>query len=78
MRFSCSVSRFLLGCYLLGVMVTLRFFFSGSVCVVYIRFRRNKMLHNAERVKKVVSDSPGLVDFAIGPVNLFLTCPTGK
>ena len=29
------------------------------------------MLYNAERAKKVVSDSPGLVDFAIGPVNLF-------
>ena len=29
-----------------------------------------------QRAKKVVSDSPGLVDFAIGLV--FLTCPIGK
>ena len=28
--------------------------------------------------KKVVSDSPGLVDFAVGLVFLFLTCPMGK
>ena len=28
--------------------------------------------------KKVVSDSPGLVDFAIGQVILFLTCVMGK
>ena len=31
-----------------------------------------------QRAKKVVSDSLGLVDFAIGLVILFLTCPTGK
>ena len=31
-----------------------------------------------QRAKKVVSDSPGLVDFAIGLVNSVLTCPTGK
>ena len=31
-----------------------------------------------QRAKKVVSDSPGLVDFAIGLVILFLTCPMGK
>ena len=28
-----------------------------------------------QRAKKVVSDNPGLVDFAIG---LVLTCPTGE
>ena len=28
--------------------------------------------------KKVVSSSPGLVDFTIGLVILFFTCPTGK
>ena len=28
-------------------------------------------MHN-QRAKKVVSDSPGLVDFAIGPVNSVL------
>ena len=30
------------------------------------------------RAKKVVSDSIGLVDFAIGQGILFLSCPTGK
>ena len=34
--------------------------------------------HLAQRAKKVVSNSPGLVDFAIGLVNSVLTCPTGK
>ena len=28
--------------------------------------------------KKVVSDSPGLVDFAIGPVNSVLNLPDGQ
>ena len=31
-----------------------------------------------QRAKKVVSDSPGLVDFAIGQVNSVLFCPTDK
>ena len=31
-----------------------------------------------QRAKKVLSNSPGLVDFAIGLVNSVLTCPTGK
>ena len=31
-----------------------------------------------QRAKKVVSDCPGLVDFAIGQVNSVFTCPTGK
>ena len=31
----------------------------------------------SQRAKKVLSDSPGLVDFAIGLVNSVLTCPTG-
>ena len=30
-----------------------------------------------QRAKKVVSDSPGLVDFAIGPVNCVLNLPNG-
>ena len=33
-----------------------------------------KWKSNEQRAKKVVSDSPGLVDFVI----LFLTCPMGK
>ena len=31
-----------------------------------------------QRVKKVVSDSPGLVDFAIGLVNSVLNFPEGQ
>ena len=31
-----------------------------------------------QRAKKVVSDSPGLVEFAMGQVNLVSTCPMGK
>ena len=38
---------------------------------------RSGKLH-FQRAKKGLSDSLGLVDFAIGLVILFLTCPTGK
>ena len=31
-----------------------------------------------QRAKKVVSDSPGLVDFAIGLVNSFFNLPDGQ
>ena len=31
-----------------------------------------------QRAKKVVSDNPGLVDFAIGPVNPGLDLPRGQ
>ena len=31
-----------------------------------------------QRAKKVVSDSPGVVDFAIGPVNFVLYLPDGQ
>ena len=31
-----------------------------------------------QRARKVVSDSPGLVDFAIGPVNSVLDFPEGQ
>ena len=33
---------------------------------------------HVQRAKKVLSDSPGLVDFAIGLVNSVFTCPKGK
>ena len=36
------------------------------------------LLLHIQRAKKVLSDSPGLVDFAIGLVNSVFTCPTGK
>ena len=32
----------------------------------------------AGRAKKVLSDSPGLVDFAIGPVNSVFNLPDGQ
>ena len=34
--------------------------------------------HTYQRAKKVVSESPGLVDFAIGPVNAVLNLPKGQ
>ena len=40
-----------------------------------------KLAHWAEikqRAKKVVSNSPGLVDFAIGPVNSVVNLPDGQ
>ena len=33
------------------------------------------MFHPCQRAKKVVSDSPGLVDFAIGLVNSVINLP---
>ena len=35
-------------------------------------------LSGKQRAKKVVSDSPGLVDFAIGPVNSVFNLPDGQ
>ena len=35
-------------------------------------------LLDSQRAKKVVSDSLGLVDFAIGPVNSVLNLPDGQ
>ena len=35
-------------------------------------------LHHNQRAKKVVSDSPGLVDFAIGLVNSIFNLPDGQ
>ena len=34
--------------------------------------------HNIQRAKKVVSDSPGLVDFSIGLVNSVFNLPDGQ
>ena len=36
------------------------------------------MICNQQRAKKVMSDSPGLVDFAIGIVNSVLNLPDGE
>ena len=36
------------------------------------------MSHPCQRAKKVVSDSPGLVDFAIGLVNSVINLPDGQ
>ena len=35
-------------------------------------------INQPERAKKVVSDSPGLVDFAIGLVNFVINLPDGQ
>ena len=34
--------------------------------------------HRPQRAKEVVSDSPGLGDFAIGPVNSVFNLPDGQ
>ena len=38
----------------------------------------NIIPHMLQRAKKVVSDSPGLVDFAIGLVNSVFNLPDGQ
>ena len=43
--------------------------------LIGIRYSRD---HYSQRAKKVVSDSPGLVDFAIGLVNSVLNLPDGQ
>ena len=35
-------------------------------------------MHYGQRAKKVLSDSPGLVDFAIGLVNSVFSLPDGQ
>ena len=42
----------------------------------HVNFDRLSLL--VQRAKKVVSDSPGLVDFAIGPVIFVLNLPNGQ
>ena len=39
---------------------------------------KNKSLKCKQRAKKVMSDSPGLVDFAIGLVNSVVHLPDGQ
>ena len=39
---------------------------------------RINFIHFTQRAKKVVSDSPGLVDFAIGLVNSVFNLPDGQ
>ena len=38
----------------------------------------SKLLCSAQRAKKVLSDSPGLVDFAMGLVNSVFNLPDGQ
>ena len=40
--------------------------------------RSMAFLHDTQRAKKVVSDSPGLVDFAIRLVNSVFNLPDGQ
>ena len=42
------------------------------------RHRKYHLRYLAQRAKKVVSDSPGLVDFAIGLVIFVLNLPDGQ
>ena len=47
-----------------------------ALFLVLCVFSRNNMA--SQRAKKVVSNSPGLVDFAIGLVNSVINLPDGK
>ena len=47
-----------------------------NIQLIIIGFRISVCL--GQRAKKVVSDSPGLVDFAIGLVNSALNLPNGQ
>ena len=47
--------------------------------VLFCVFRFSKdSFNNSQRAKKVLSDSPGLVDFAIGLVNSVFNLPDGQ
>jgi len=48
---------------------------SGTRKFLPVFQKSSKKREAAQRAKKVVSDSPGLVDFAIGLVNSFLNLP---
>ena len=43
-----------------------------------VSVKKTKEAHRRQRAKKVVSDSPGLVDFAIGLVNSVFNLPDGQ
>ena len=47
-----------------------------KTCTVVLQI--NVCYYQVQRAKKVMSDSPGLVDFAIGPVIFVLNLPDGK
>ena len=53
-----------------------------SVCDIFVVTKVFQLdpvsLHNKQRAKKVVSNSPELVDFAIGLVNSVLNLPDGQ
>ena len=50
----------------------------GSFRKCGLAFKGDAITIQSQRAKKVVSDSPGLVDFAIGLVNSVFTLPTGQ
>ena len=44
----------------------------------YLTFSLSEFFYALQRAKKVVSDSPGLVDFAVGLVNPVLNLSAGQ
>ena len=50
---------------------------TGIICAGYYGYKWFSRQH-PQGAKKVVSDSPGLVDFAIGLVNSVLNLPDGQ
>ena len=64
------------------MLVYVPFYFSDSIVGSFmshkIRLISERFLWLGERAKKVVSDSPGLVDFAVGLVIFVLNLPDGQ
>ena len=50
----------------------------GEITIQWISVGETNLVIHWQCAKKVVSDSPGLVDFAIGLVNPVLNLPKGK
>ena len=49
-----------------------------EICMHFLCYVTVFELYSKQRAKKVVSDSPGLVDFAIGLVNSVINLPDGQ
>ena len=53
-------------------------FSHSSIKSYVIQGKKKPIRLSSQRAKKVMSDSPGLVDFAIGPVIFVLNLPNGQ
>ena len=53
-------------------------FSHSSITSYVIQGKKKPIRLSSQRAKKVMSDSPGLVDFATGPVIFVLNLPNGQ